>query len=373
VIINTFVGFERQMVEGIIRFGKERAPHWEFEFQIVPNVPTVLRDKRNRWDAIIGYVDTSGPSIVRQLRQRKIPVVLIEQYSKAKFPVVRCDNRAIGRLAFEHLRGKAFRRFAYLGASNLDVFRQRGDGFIEAVHEAGLEFHPLPTDDITQPDKDPAMRAWMAALPKPIAIFAGNAEFARRTVALCRAAGALVPEEVAVLGVDNQPLECELSRPPLSTIDHGMERAGYEAAALVNTILSDQPLPASPVLVPPVGVIERQSTDTLAVDDAMVRAAVRLIRERATAGLTVKELMELIPVSRRKIEIGFREYLGRSLHDELTRVRLERAKFLLTTTEMSMPEIAAASGIQYASRLSEQFSRIVGSTPRTYRREHRRR
>jgi LacI family transcriptional regulator len=298
--------------------------------------------------------------------------VLIEHYQPTNLPVVLGDNREIGRLAFEHLRDKAFRRFAFLGPLGIEIFRQRRDGFADAANAAGLEIFAPPSEEVTHLARDRKMRAWMKKLPKPIGIFAGNAEVARRTVALCRAAGVLVPEEAAVLGVDIQPLECELSRPPLSTIDHGMERAGFKAAALAKSLMEGQPAPADPILVPPVGVIERQSTDTLAVDDPDVRAAVRLIRDRATTGLTVKELMQWIPVGRRKLEIGFRKFLGRSIHDELMRVRLERAKFLLTTTDLSMPEIASACGVAFSSRLSEQFRRITGMTPRSYRREHRR-
>ncbi|HWE05281.1 MAG TPA: substrate-binding domain-containing protein, partial [Rhizomicrobium sp.] len=346
---------------------------WEFEFRRGDESPIVMLEQSPRCDAIIGNLDGIGPRETAALRRRAAPTVLIEEYNDSGYPTVVGDNRAIGRLAFEHLRTKGFCRYAYFGWDGLRLFRERGDAFGAAVREAGLEFHDSPRIDheLISPEHEPWVQAWLRNLPKPIGVLAGNADLARRIVAMSRMMNLLVPEEVAVIGVDNETLDCELSWPPLSTIDHGMERAGYEAAALLHRMMTGARAPKKPIVVQPVSVIERQSTDTLAVEDPDVRAAVQLIRQRATQGLSVKDMLDLLPVTRRKLEIGFRRSLGRSIHSELTRVRLERAKLLLRTTEMAMPQIAAACGFEYASRLSILFVQTIGMTPTAYRRQQR--
>jgi LacI family transcriptional regulator len=371
VAIPTFAAFQRQMIYGIINFAQANAPDWVFEFRKQVEPPLAVLHRAKHCDAVLAYIDGNSPGVRAALRRIRMPTVLIESWGADMLPVVRGDNRAIGRLAFDHLRSKGFRAYAYVGTMAFIVFRERREAFAEAVREARLELIEAPALGNSVDADDSTVRSWIAKAPKPLGLFCGNVEAARRVAALCREVNALVPEEVAILGVDNERLESELSWPPLSTIDHGMDRAGYRAAELLQSLMQGQPPPSAPILIPPTGVIERQSTDTLAVHDPEVRSAITLIREHAHKGLTVAQLLQILPVTRRKLEIAFRRHVGRSIHDELIRVRMERTKLLLSTTDMPMSEVAWACGIQNASRLSESFFKVVGMTPRAYRREFR--
>jgi LacI family transcriptional regulator len=370
--IHTYAAYQREMIQGVLRFARVQTPRWEFELRKdLKPIASVVEQMRS--DSIIAHVGLADRRGAEAVRAKKVPTVMMDDRSMEDVPTVSADNPAIGAMAFAHLRGKGFTRFAFVGWTKLDHFRDRREAFIAAVREARLElFHSPEVDCFRQElEHHPAFHLWMKRLVKPIGIFAGNADIARPVARLCRDQQVLVPEEVAVLGVDNEMLDCELQWPPLSTIDHAMERVGYEAAALLDRLIKGEPAPREPILVPPVGVIERQSTDTLAVEDPDVRAAMRFIRQRATSGATVKDLLNEMGVARRKIEITFRNNLGRTIHEELTRVRLERARALLRTTEMTLPQVATSSGFQYASGLGSLFSRVVGMTPMAYRRQQR--
>jgi LacI family transcriptional regulator len=373
IAIGTSAQYQRQTIEGIIRFAHTHAPHWELQFTRREGPLTSLGSATLPPDGIIAYLDWREPRMLDVLRALKVPTVLIEDLQRTEFPAVCGDNHAIGRLAFDHLHGKGFARFVFAGPTSVAVFRERQSAFEQAVRDAELELLPAPPMESwnREAEHDPAAQAWLREAGKPLALFAGTVELARRIVTLCRTVGVLVPDEVAVLGVDNEILECEMSQPPLSTIDHGLDRAGFEGAALLERLFNGDAPPTEPIRIAPIGVIERQSTDTLAVGDPDVRSALRYIREHATDGINVKELLERLPLNRRKLEAGFRKHLGRGIYSELTRVRLDRAKLLLRTTEMAMPKIAAASGFEYASRLSALFVQVVGMTPSAYRRQQR--
>ena len=379
VAVETFSGYQRRIVQGVIAYAGRHRPTWDFLFDPRPAVNRA--EKLGRFpdaEGVIAHLDPREPAVglaMRRFRERGVPVVVVEQLPAEGVPAVLIDNGAIGRMAFDHLRGKGFTRFAFLGGPGPWVFAERRAAFAAAVEGAGmggvLEPPPGSEDWGMSAGSRDAMRAWVAGLPKPVGLLAANVDLARRAASACREVGAAVPESVAVLGVDHDELVSQLTVPPLSVIDHGMERAGFEAAALLDRLMRGEPPPADPVVLPPAGVIERQSTDTLAVEDEDVREAVRLIREGAADGLGVPGVLRAIPVSRRKLELGFRRHLGRTMHGEVVRVRVERAKRLLAETEMPLPEVAERCAFRHASRLSEAFARHVGRTPSAYRRASR--
>jgi LacI family transcriptional regulator len=183
----------------------------------------------------------------------------------------------------------------------------------------------------------------------------------------CAIGGVGVPEEVAVMGVDNDDLIVRLTTPPLSSIDINAERVGFEAARVLDELMRGKPAPKNPVLVPPMGLVTRQSTDILAIEDEDVAAAVRFIRAHKGRALSVQDVLDNVPVSRRSLYRKFEETMGRSLAQEIRLAHIEQAKRLLTTTDWSVARIAEASGFAGATRFGIVFRRLTGLTPSAYR------
>jgi LacI family transcriptional regulator len=214
---------------------------------------------------------------------------------------------------------------------------------------------------------DERLRRWLQALAKPVGIFAGHDVWALQVVEACRFAGLRVPEDIAVVGVDNDDLLCELARPSLSSVIVPAERVGYEAAALLDRLLAGQQPPRQPVFIPPPGVVSRQSSDVLAIEDPVVAQAVRFLRDSAHLPLRVADVLRAVPVSRRALERRFQAVFERGLAAEIRRLRIDKARQLLAESDLPMNRIAERSGFSSQYQLSRAFRREVGTTPTAYR------
>jgi LacI family transcriptional regulator len=212
------------------------------------------------------------------------------------------------------------------------------------------------------------LAAWLRGRPKPLGLVAANDLHGFRALDACRRAALAVPEEVAVVGADEDPELCELSDPPLSSVRFDAEGAGYEAAALLDRLMRGRAAPGAPTRVPPLGVTARQSTDMLAIDDPGVARAIHEIRRRAFEGVKVGDLVSGLPLSRRALEHRFRKLLGRTPKEEIQRLRLERAKDLLATTKLPVERIAERLGYHQAAYFSAAFRRETGVAPGRWRR-----
>jgi len=230
------------------------------------------------------------------------------------------------------------------------------------------EYLPRPPIDASWRKIDSQVQRWLTALPKPVAILASNDVPARHLADACLALGLVVPEEVAILGVDNDESECQLSRPPLSSIAVAGERIGFEAASMLDDLICGRRRAVTTIWVPPVRVETRQSTDTLAIDDPLVASALALIRTHFAEGCSVGFLADRLATSRRTLERSFRSHLSRSVLDEIRRVRIERVRELLSETSLPMPLIAARTGFGNARRLAVVFRQVTGTTPTRFRR-----
>jgi LacI family transcriptional regulator, galactose operon repressor len=187
----------------------------------------------------------------------------------------------------------------------------------------------------------------------------------------CRQLGFRVPDEVAIVGVDDDDLLCELSRPSLSSVALPGERIGYEAAVLLDRWLRGLRPPKKVVVLPPVGVVVRQSSDLMAVPDPQVSAALRFIREQADRPLHVQDVLREVPMARRALERRFRKWLQRSISEEIRRIHLERSRQLLSQTDLPLSAVATQSGFTDGRQLSVVFRRETGLTPSAFRRRFR--
>ena len=208
---------------------------------------------------------------------------------------------------------------------------------------------------------------WLSRLPKPVGLLAANDQRGRHVLEAARLAGVRVPDELAVIGVDNDEVLCEMSTPSLSSVDLDARRVGFEGAAALDRLMRGKPAPKRPVVIEPLGVIARRSTDVLAIEDDLVVAALRFIRAHNQKPIRVKDVLDTVSVSRKTLEIKFLRFLGRTPYSEIQRVRLLNVVDLLTRTDWPLKKISAATGFACVQHLHSAFRRLAGMTPTKYR------
>lgn len=369
LLIETSSAYGRGLLRGIARWMREHDA-WTAslgEYRSGKLVPDELR--RGEADGVIARIES--PELADYLGTLKLPMVDVSRFRLLPdVPFVDADDDAIARLAFEHFSERGFRHFAFLGDDSLLWSRNRRHAFTRALEEVKSECHVFAqpaSRSIRYNLPLPALVRWAAKLPKPVAIFCAWDGFARQLLQACRSAGLQVPDEIAVLGVGNDQLEGSFSQPPLSSIAPDAEGAGYAAAALLQQQMDHPKRRAVDVTLPPLKLIARHSTDVLALDDPRFTAAVRMIRDRACLGLRMADLASTIPLSRRELEARFRQYLGHSPHQEILRVRLQRAKSLLAETKLTLADIAGRCGFEHPEYFNVVFKRHEKVTPRAWR------
>lgn len=373
LIVETSVVYGRQILQGICRYLRTHGSWSVFLDERELRAPPPEWLSHWRGDGVICRSTT--PEWARRFRRRRLPAVdLNDLYLDLGLPRVGSDMHAIGRLGAEHLRERGFRHLAFCGFSNEAWSEQRRDGFLAAfpgssisVYEskwAGLRQHPW------QQERD-RIAKWLERLPRPLGVVACNDVRGQHVLDACRHAGAQVPDEIAVVGVDNAQTLCELCDPPLSSVVPDAERIGFEAAVLLDRLMAGAGPPADNLLIQPLGVVTRQSSDVYAVEDPLVSRAVRFIRDHAWKGIKVSEVLAEVHCSRSILERRFREHLGRSPQAEICDIRLRRVRQLLAETDWKLPRIAEAVGIDHPEYLSVMFKRQTGRTPDQFRQAQR--
>ena len=364
--VETYAAYGRRIVEGILDHA-ERERCWEFQSTRRAGLP---KDLPEHIEGIIAEIRTDED--FARAAALDIPVIAITGvYRPGPVPTVIADNEAVGRLAGEYLTNLGFAELAYFGSSQLYYVSRRLAGFEDFAEEVGARVHHYSPAE----GEKWRLEEWLLELPSPVGVLAAEDWSAVTVVNACRDLGIAVPEQLAVLGVDNDEHLCRMASPPLSSIDHGAYQIGFEAASLLDRMLAGEKAPTDPILVPPREVVVRQSTDTLAIADPSVARAVEFIRTRACGegeeDIDVPSVVRHARAPRRTLEAAFRRVLGRTILQEISRVRVERAKDLLVNTDLAMPEICERSGFSYPSRLSYVIKRETGLTPVEYRHESR--
>jgi LacI family transcriptional regulator len=364
----------RGILRGVRDYARAQAAAWEFRVWY-PHFPVAALRRAGRPDGVIAHLHR--PDWVTAVKSLNRPVVNVSNVigDAIPWPRVGSDEAQIGQAAAVHFLERGFRNFAFLGYAAFAHSRLREQAFRRHVTAAGYVCasfaEPLQKDANRGGwALDARVHAWLRALPKPVAVFTPSAIRGFELLEACRHEGLRVPHEVAVLGVDNDEVICELATPPLSAIRTANERIGFEAAALLARLLAGRRPPRRPVLVPPGEVVVRQSTDVLAVQDPALEKALRFIRDQLHRSLGVAELARAAAVSRRVLERKFRAVVGQSPLREIHRLRLDRAARLLAETALPVAEIAERCGFTTLQMLESTFRRERGLTPREYRRRH---
>ena len=324
-----------------------------------------------------------GDGIIARLSNRRmadavaktgIPVVdMLGVVPQPGIPVVHPDDWAIGRLAAQHLLERGLRHFGYCGV-RANWSQRACEAFVDALSAVGhsCQVYELPLHARLraswESDQERLAR-WIQQLPKPAGIMACSDSRAQRVLEACGRAGVIVPDQLALIGVGNDETICEFCNPPLSSVVPGHRRVGYEAARMLDRLMRGETPRSGPLYLPPSGVVTRQSTDVIAVEDTDTAAAVRFIREHACEGIRVQDVAEHCLLSRTELKRRFRRFLGRSVLDQIVRDRVKRAAQLLADTELPIAEIARLSGFSSQQRMGVVFRAKLGTTPGQYRKQ----
>lgn len=381
LLIETSRGYGRQFLRGVIRYSRLHGP---WGFYITPGDLEQVLPRMRRWGGtgIIARVET--PQVARAILASRLPAVLVglssmrvwQNPALRQFSRVHSDSIAAGRLAAEHFLERGFRHFGYVGLPGYVWSQRREQGFCQRVRAAGFEtyVYPLPADI---PQHEPweqehrRLARWLAKLPRPTGVMACNDDRGRQVLEACRTAGIQVPEEIAVVGVDNDELFCELSDPPLSSVALNAEAAGYRAAAVLHRLMLGEKLPPQEIVAEALYVVTRRSSDVVATDDPDVAAALKFLHDHAGEPITVDDVVAAVHLSRRTLELRFRRQLGRTIHEELERLRLQRAERLLLESDFPVPYVAEASGYRSGNYFARVFRQKWGMTPHQFRRQRR--
>jgi LacI family transcriptional regulator len=377
LLVESSRAYGRGILSGVAKFVREHDP-WSIFFQdlnLCDDTPEWLKNWQG--EGIISRLENHD--VVSVIHRLKVPAVYLRHVSLgAKMPRILTDNTAVSRFGFEHLKERGFRHFAFCGFNGADYSDERRDSFMEFVRQAGFRCHvytdgqqPVKADTSQYEGlglKDGGQVAeWIKQLPKPVGVMACNDMRGQQVLDACRAIGVASPEEVAVIGADNDEVICNLCDPSLSSVVPDTERIGYEAAVLLAQMMAGKKTPPPETFVEPSGIVTRRSTEVLAMEDRQIAAAARFIREHACEGIDVSDVLSAVPLSRSTMDRRFMKILGRSPKDEILRVRLDRVKQLLAETDFPLTLIAEKVGLEHVEHLSRIFKNRVGTTPSEFR------
>jgi LacI family transcriptional regulator len=366
------MGEHQEFMQGILEYSQKHGP-WTFLCGSETLTLSVLALKGWPGDGVIADVFTRREA--RAAARLGIPVVnLSGTLADAGLPRVTSDHQAIGRMAAEHLLSCGFRQFAYYGPMDIWFSTERGRGFAERIAQEGYPCATLLTYGISDSAKtwhfwQEELRRWLRPLTLPLAVMAASDLRARMVIDTCRQIGLHVPHDVAVAGVDNDAITCEASQPTLTSVARNGREIGYQAAQLLDRLMSGRKPGNREIVVAPVGIVARQSTDVVAVDDPELSLAVRFIHDHLDRSFRLADLLREVPVSRRWLEYRFRERFGLAPHEYICEARVELAKrMLLDAPRLRVEDIADACGFSGARNLRLVFRRQTGMTPAGYRR-----
>jgi len=371
-------GYGRNLLKGIVRYSQEY-DNWTFfrmpiHYRIIHGDEGVVEWAR-KWgaDAIIAQF---GDFDIDMLRNLKIPIIL-QNYKERSSEVCNLtgDYIGTGRIAAEFYIKKGYTNFAYYGNSDAVWSRERGIGFKERLTESG--FTAYSYNEIYQ-NKDQliydleSLGKWLLSLPKPIALFACDDQFALQISETCKMYNISVPKDAAILGVDNDELLCNISTPPLSSVVLDSENGGYEAAKLLHQLITKEITNPFNIVINPIKIENRLSTDLYAIKDKYVLEVIRYIETKYAEPICVNDLIRLVPLSRRILENRFKSCTGISIYQFIQRHRVECLANLLITDDRNVEELAFLCGFEDFKNVSRVFLKYKKLTPTQYRIKYKR-
>ena len=375
VILDVSSPYQRKMIRGVAAYARQ-AGGWRLYVEENP-LDTLPDLKAWRGDGIItAFTERRYAALVRGL---DLPVVGVEggygwYEPDSGIPYFATDDAAVAQMAADHLIGQGYSRLAFCGlpkSRQTEWGERRRRAFVARAREAGVPCHVYAGHHQSTRQWAALQRdlcTWLRSLEKPVGIMAANDARARHVLEACRSVGLRVPEDVAVIGVDNHELMCELTDPPLSSIEQGAQELGYRAAELLDQMMAGKRPRALANLVAPERVIVRRSTDTLVIGDADVAKAMRFIRDHACEHIRVADVLDQVAVSRSTLEARFRTIIGKTIRDEIHDAMLRHAQELIAAKELTLKQVAREAGFSHVQHMTNLFRRRLGRTPGEFQR-----
>jgi LacI family transcriptional regulator len=363
------------MLAGIARYVREHDP-WAIylkPYGVEKSLDSWLRAWRG--DGIIAAVAELEADVVKDFG---IPLVdVVGLYHGDNVPLVHANDDTVGKLGAEHLLERGFRNFAFVEYPFAWSTGRRA-GFETLIRSHGFETTTYrlayPQAGLGGPEfweqQQQGLVAWIRSLAKPVGVMTSTDLMGQQFLEACQRAAVVVPEQVAVIGADNDELICNLCFPPLSSVVINDAQRGYQAAVVLDQLMQGNCPPRAPLYIEPGGVVTRASSDILALDDELMAAATRYIRDHACDGIGVEDVVRAVPLSRSVLERRFRKVIGRTINDEIVRIRVNRAIELLSATELELKVIAQKAGFGSRSYMGAVFREQLGRTPGSYRAAH---
>lgn len=371
LIIETSLSPGRDILKGIARYTRQ-AGAWSIYYEprgLEESVPSWL----NKWkgDGIIARFQNK--QIASAVLATGLPVVdTLNVIAVEGVPVVHVDNIAIAGMAANHLLDRDLRNFGFCNIAGVNWSEERCSAFCAVLKKEGYHCSVYNIDSKLSrtwswEKRQEHMASWVRGLPKPAGVMVCSDHRAPFLLDACRRGDVNVPDEVAIVGVDNDDALCEICDPPLSSVKVDYEQVGYRAAALLSSLMSGDKCNGNRVYIQPSGVVVRMSSDISSIDEAPVAAAVRYIREHAKDGINVNDVVGHVSMSRSVLQRKFREILHRSIHDEIVNVRLDHAKFLMLESDLPLSVIAEKAGFNHQRYMGAVFKKATGYSPAAYR------
>ena len=374
LLIDQSEAYGRELLKGIVRYSKEHGP-WIFYkmplyYREQLGIEGILEWARKRQiDGIIAQLRKT--SDLNKIKKEGIPLIVYDFEERFEgIPNITGAYYKTGQMGADYLMGKGYRNFAFYGLKDFVWSRERFKGFEETLKKANYKCHTfnIQENEITWSYKPSQFSTWLQVLPKPIGLMACDDNQANLVSEACAIANIKVPEEVAILGVDNDEIICDLTTPPLSSIALNTEHGGYETAALMHRLIN-RPGKWQDIIVKPSRVVERQSTDIVAVHNKVVANAIRYIRNNPAQSISVEDVAKEVAVSRRSLEKHFKNTLGKTIYSEIKKTRTEKIRQMLTETNKSIYVIATELGFPDSRNISRYFQKEMGLTPSQFRKQ----
>lgn len=371
LLIETSRSHGRGLLNGIRQYITEKE---EWSVFVMPrSLDSQVPGWISRWEGDGILSRTTSQEMADAITSSGIPAIELRSTKlEHSFPFLGIDNRAMGRMVAEHFLERGIRHFGVYEIGCEVYFEERRDNYIQTIQNAGYEVSVFSSPDDSEVPREwekhqEKMVNWVRELPKPVGIMACTDQLGFWLLDACDRAGISVPDEVAVVGVENDDILCMMARPPLSSVAFNSTRIGYEAAALLSRMMKGEAAPEEAYLLNPLGIVTRQSSDVVAVDDPELALALRFIRENACRGIQVSDILKAVPMSRTALERQMKSAIGRSPKAEIIRTQMERAKELLASTDLSLSQITQRIGFRHTQHFSTLFKEKTGETPGEFR------
>jgi len=371
-------GYSRGIIQGVASYAMEQEDWLIFPYERAEFMKLPSWLKKGHIDGIIGFIST--PELGRQIKALGVPIVDVQGEGNCPdSPVIDTDPGIVALLAADFFTQAGFNHFAFCGYPGIFFSDNRSAHFSRILQSRDQAVHVyLPPPKVSATiwhqfkemrglEYESALAAWLTRLPKPVAILACNDTRGQQIITACRDLGISMPSDVSVIGVDNDEILCRLSRPTLTSIAPDSEGIGRMASEMLTGMLNGETVEVRLYNHPPLRVVERQSTDITTAEDPVVLTASRIIRDRACHGISVEQICELVDCSRSTLDNLFKKFLGRSVSQEMLRIRLSRGMRLLENSSMPVEEVARECGFLSATYFCRFFKRETGTTPAFYR------